>query len=118
MWSLEQRILLPGILAFHAARVIAVDLFQDQQIVWLISDAPFSLRLRMIVVPEKGLHRAIPGFPAIRVEFFQALAKVLDKPEIGARVARWVHGLIARLDHTLPLGDAALLLRRGRIGRQ
>src|SRR5436190_3140219 len=103
---------LTSLLRIRWAHIVAVDLFQYEQRVRLIRYARAFFRRLARIVPRQGEQSLVAPLPAARVQFFQAFAQVVDKPEIGPRISRWINRLVAPLEHTLRIGECPLLLRR------
>ena len=99
------------------SRIVAVDLFQDQQRIWLIGNPRPFLRLLHIIIPRERLQTLISPRFTIGIEFFQAFPQVIHEPQVGTSIPGRINRFVAPLQHALRIGETALFLCRSG-GRQ
>src|SRR5690348_13543107 len=85
---------------------VAADLLGDGFGTWLLQ------RTFERVVPGHGEQALVARGGAARVQLAQAPAQMHEEPRLGARVAGRVHRFVVPLEHTLRVGEAAVLFGR------
>ena len=90
---------------------VAVDLAEDRL------GIGFALRAALRIKPGERLDTAVATVRAVGVERLQALAEMVDEPEIGTAVARCVQHGVVPLHQPVGVGDRAVLLA-GQGGRE
>src|SRR5690606_5522811 len=91
---------------------VAVDFLQDG------SGGRLSAFSRDGIAEGERADRFVALQTAVRIEFFQALAQVIEKPELGPAVTRRFQDLVVPLHEAMGVGEGAALLASERSGHQ
>ena len=80
---------------------------------YLLEDA-LDVRLIMValcrIVPGQRLYGPVAVLPRALVDLLHPASQVEDEPAVAPRFPWWVHSLVVPLEHSLGLGEGAVLL--------